>query len=49
MPCIGRMNAGRNMYEALKGSARSAFSVSPFTRAHIERPFAVLSVPAPDT
>src|SRR5450631_1572454 len=29
--------------------ASKAFSVRPFTRAHIERPLPVLSVPAPDT
>ncbi len=41
------MKPGRNMYAALKGSRSSAFSVSPFTRAHMELP--ALSVPLPDT
>jgi hypothetical protein len=49
MPCMGWMYAGRNMYAALNGIARSAFSVAPLTRAHIVRPFSVLSVPAPVT
>src|SRR5579871_2127636 len=42
------MRPGRNMY-ARHGSASSAFSVAPFTRAHIVRPDSLLSVPAPDT
>jgi len=37
------------MYAALNGSFKSAFSVSPLTRAHIVLPFSVLSVPAPVT
>jgi hypothetical protein len=36
------------MYTRLKGSLRSAFSLRPFTRAHITRPCSELSVPAPD-
>jgi len=40
---------GRNMLGALKGRASSAFSVRPFTRAHITRPRSLESVPAPDT
>jgi hypothetical protein len=43
------MNAGRNMYAALKGSRSSAFSVLPLTRAHIVRPRLVLSVPVAET
>ena len=43
------MKPGRNMNAALKGMRRSAFSVAPFTRAHIMRPRSVLSVPAPET
>jgi len=42
------MIAGRNM-KAVSGSERIAFSVAPLTRAHIERPFSVESVPAPET
>ena len=48
MPWRGMIAPGRNMYVPGE-SARSAFSVRPFTRAHIEPPFSVLSVPCPDT
>jgi hypothetical protein len=37
------------MYAPLKGIRNSAFSVLPFTRAHIMSPRSVLSVPEPDT
>ena len=43
------MKPGRNMYAALNGSFISAFSVAPFTRAHMTLPRSVLSVPAPET
>ncbi len=35
--------------KAFSGSASSAFSVRPFTRAHMLRPRSVESVPAPET
>ena len=40
------MNPGRKQYVPLNPSAMSSFSVRPFTRAHIARPFAF--VPAPE-
>ena len=43
------MNDGRNAYTALNGRAKTAFSASPFTRAHMVRLVPVLSVPVPDT
>src|SRR5512133_2162425 len=49
MPWRGWMAPGRKRYTALKGSRSSAFSVFPFTRAHMVRPCSVLSVPAPET
>src|SRR5579871_4694123 len=48
-PWSGRMTPGRNMYAPWNGRASRAFSVRPFTRAHMERPCSVLSVPAPET
>jgi hypothetical protein len=48
-PSTGWMMPGRIMYAARNGSPRSAFSVRPFTRAHIARPRSVASVPCPDT
>src|SRR5215510_7818804 len=45
MPAFGSMKPGRNMYAALKGRRRSAFSVRPFTRAQALRPCSELSVP----
>jgi hypothetical protein len=49
MPCIGWMKPGRTTKLARNGSSRSAFSVLPFTRAHITRPRSLLSAPLPDT
>src|SRR5690349_14507346 len=49
IPSIGWMMPGRNMYAPLNPIFISAFSVLPFTRAHICRPFSVESVEAPDT
>jgi hypothetical protein len=37
------------MYAALNPQRNNAFSVRPFTRAHMIRPRSVLSVLAPDT
>jgi len=48
-PCIGIISPGRNMYAALNPQCSNAFSVRPFTRAHMTRPRSVLSVLAPDT
>ncbi|SRR6266404_2619540 len=39
------MMPGRKMYAERKGIASKAFSVLPFTRAHITRPRSVLSAP----
>src|ERR1035437_8884940 len=47
IPWSGTIAPGRNMYALLNPTPSSAFSVSPFTRAHIVRLAA--SVPAPDT
>src|SRR6266566_8280719 len=46
IPWSGMTAPGRNMYAALNGIERRAFSVRPFTRAHIVLPCSVLSVPA---
>ena len=46
-PFMGWISPGRNIKAALKGNANKAFSVSPFTRPHIDRPLA--SVPEPLT
>src|ERR1041384_7510849 len=48
-PGVGLINPGLNAYVDLKGSFARSFSVLPLTRAHMLRPFSVLSVPAPDT
>ena len=48
-PRFGIIAPGRNMYACLNPSLSKSFSVFPFTRAHIWRPFSVLSVPIPDT
>ena len=49
IPWSGITAPGRNMYAALNGIESKAFSVRPFTRAHIARPRSLLSVPCPDT
>ena len=46
-PSMGSINPGRNITAALNGNAISAFSVSPFTRAHMV--FDAALVPAPLT
>ena len=47
-PLVGLINPGRKLYAFLKGSFIRSFSVFPFIRAHIDRPFSVLSVWAPE-
>lgn len=47
-PWRGAMKPGRKAYPLGKVSS-TAFSVRPFTRAHMRRPRSVESVPAPDT
>jgi hypothetical protein len=49
IPWSGRTMPGRRIVTSSNGSASSAFSARPLTRAHIVRLCSLLSAPVPDT